>query len=239
MAMKFKDFIYKHRDIWIALCIVIVALVAKFFSPTQQPVLNIQPKQSQTKTAPTVIEDNNDDEEETEPEIIPESERVKPEGAIEVTHPKLIVDGSLGSPQKYADDAIKGKDAEAAYANSDGSVTFYFNQAQIDRITKYDQEMLQNLYDHSKKDKVEIEISEDYRSARLIVYPGAKRTVLSTYTLEVPLFASALQVLNTGGKDYTFSFDMVDGETSEVKEHFDQDTYSSWQSDLSWVKESQ
>lgn len=234
--MKFKDFIYKHRDIWIALCIVIVALVIKFFPPTQQPVLNIQPKQSQTKTAPTVIEDNND-EEETEPEIIPESERVKPEGTIEVINPKLLISGSLGSPQKFAKDTVRSGAAEAAYVNSDGTVTFYLTQEQVDKIVRIDKEFLQNLYDQSKKDKVEIEISEDYRSARLIVYPGAKRTVLSTYTLEVPLFASALQVLNTGGKDYTFSFDMVDGETGEVKEHFDQDTYSSWQSDLSWVKE--
>lgn len=235
--MKFKDFIYKHRDIWIALCIVIVALVIKFFPPTQQPVLNIQPKQSQTNTTPTVIEDGNDNEEETEPEIIPESERVKPEGTIEVINPKLLISGSLGSPQKFAKDTVRSGAAEAAYVNSDGTVTFYFTQEQVDKIVKLDQETLQGLIDRSKENKVEVQISEDYRSARLIVYPGAKRTVLSTYILEVPLFASALQVLNTGGKDYTFSFDMVDGETGEVKEHFDQDTYSSWQSDLSWVKE--
>lgn len=47
--------------------------------------------------------------------------------------------------------------------------------------------------------------------------------------------ASNIQMYDTHGDNFSISVDIVNGTTGEVKEHFDQDTFADWRSDLSWL----
>uniref|UniRef100_UPI0024A8E8C1 hypothetical protein n=1 Tax=Olsenella uli TaxID=133926 RepID=UPI0024A8E8C1 len=171
--------------------------------------------------------------------VVPEPERVAPEGTRRVRLPGVLTGGSVASAQAYARDLLEGSPrvCEAAYANGDGTVDVWQTQAQSEEVSGRARNALESSRVHLVSVGISLEVSGDFRSVTLTVGEGANRQDLAYGISRAFPGAADLQVEATGGEGFSLSVDLVDGTTGEVMGHFDQDSFFSWRGDLSWVGE--
>lgn len=171
--------------------------------------------------------------------VVPESERVAPEGTRRVVYPHIIVGPDARAASRYARDLLEGSPrvCEAAYANGDGTVDVWQTQAQSEEVSGRARNALESSRAHLVSVGISLEVSGDFRSVTLTAGVGAEAQDLALALAPVVNAASTLQVEATGGEGFSLSVDLVDGTTGEVMGHFDQDSFFSWRDDLSWVGE--
>lgn len=171
--------------------------------------------------------------------IVPEPERVAPEGTRRVVYPHIIVGPDARAASRYARDLLEGSPrvCEAAYANGDGTVDVWQTQAQSEEVSGRARNALESSRVHLVSVGISLEVSGDFRSVTLTAGVGAEAQDLALALAPVVNAASTLQVEATGGEGFSLSVDLVDGTTGEVMGHFDQDSFFSWRDDLSWVGE--
>ncbi len=175
--------------------------------------------------------------------VVPESERVVPEGTIEVTYPKYLVDATGGSLSEFVEgnspeevEARGGDDNYSGmYANSDGTATVYLTEEQRTMQEERSLELVETLVEAYAQEDVQIEVADDYMQVVVTVGPEATSTNVRAAMFDVSVYAASVQVMRTQGEDFSITVEAVDASTGEVMESFDQDTYSTWSSDLSWV----
>lgn len=171
--------------------------------------------------------------------VVPEPERVAPEGTRRVVYPHIIVGPDARAASRYARDLLEGSPrvCEAAYANGDGTVDVWQTQAQSEEVSGRARNALESSRVHLVSVGISLEVSGDFRSVTLTAGVGAEAQDLALALAPVVNAASTLQVEATGGEGFSLSVDLVDGTTGEVMGHFDQDSFFSWRDDLSWVGE--
>ena len=170
--------------------------------------------------------------------IVPESERVAPEGTVEVLYPRMLVAASGMTARGLAASAKGGaRFCEAAYANGDGTVTAYATQRQLEDQLEWGKEELRGAIHSVGRRGVSAEVSGDHRSVTLTAGDGATASSLHDAAFNVTYDAAVIQMDETRGEGFTMSVDVVDGATGRVMEHFDQDSFSGWHSDFSWLGE--
>ena len=168
--------------------------------------------------------------------IVPEPERVAPEGTRRVVYPHIIVGPDACAASRYARDLLEGSPrvCEAAYANGDGTVDVWQTQAQSEEVSGRARNALESSRVHLVSVGISLEVSGDFRSVTLTAGVGAEAQDLALALAPVVNAASTLQVEATGGEGFSLSVDLVDGTTGEVMGHFDQDSFFSWRGDLAW-----
>ena len=171
--------------------------------------------------------------------IVPEPERVAPEGTRQVRLPGVLTGGSVASAQAYARDLLEGSPrvCEAAYANGDGTVDIWQTQAQSEENVRRVSGELDSAREWLAGRGIALEVSGDFRSVTLTVGEGANRQDLAYGISRAFPGAADLQVEATGGEGFSLSVDLVDGTTGEVMGHFDQDSYLGWSMGSTWVGE--
>lgn len=171
--------------------------------------------------------------------VVPEPERVAPEGTRRVRLPGVLTGGSVASAQAYARDLLEGSPrvCEAAYANGDGTVDVWQTQAQSEENVRRVSGELDSAREWLAGRGIALEVSGDFRSVTLTAGVGAEAQDLAYGISRAFPGAADLQVEATGGEGFSLSVDLVDGTTGEVMGHFDQDSFFSWRGDLSWVGE--
>ena len=169
--------------------------------------------------------------------IVPESERVAPEGTRRLRLPGVLTGGSVAGAQGYARDLLDASPAvcEAAYANEDGTVDVWQTQGQSEENVRRVSGELDSAREELAGRGIALEVSDDCRSVTLTAGGGATAQDLMYGVSRAVPGAADLQVESTGGEGFSLSVDIVDGTTGEVMGHADQDTYLGWSADLSWV----
>ena len=169
--------------------------------------------------------------------IVPESERVAPEGTRRLRLPGMMTGGSVPDAQRYARDLLDAspRPCEAAYANEDGTVDVWQTREQAEDVSRRAGDALDSLRADLASKGVSLEVSGDHRSVTLTAGDGATAQDLALGIGPAVNAASTLQVEETGGEGFAMSVDIVDGATGRVMGHADQDTYLGWNADLSWL----
>lgn len=168
--------------------------------------------------------------------IVPESGRVAPEGTVEVLCPRMVVAASGMTARGFAASVRGGaRFCETAYANEDGTVTVYATPRQVEDQLAWGKEELRGAIDSVGRRGVAAEVSDDHRRVTLTAGDGATASFLHDAAFNVTFDAAVIQMDETHGEGFTMSVDIVDGATGTVMEHFDQDSFSSWHSDFSWL----
>jgi hypothetical protein len=165
--------------------------------------------------------------------IVSESERDRPEGTIEVIYPKYLMDASFSTPEETQEEGSPY--AETLYANEDGTMTLYSTPEELQQFRQDNVDNLQKQVDRSAQEDIRIEVSDDYREVTLYVGPDATADAVNYGMYRASVCASVIQICDTYGKNFSISVSAVDETTGEEKEHYDQDSYLDYQSDLSWV----
>lgn len=171
--------------------------------------------------------------------VVPEPERVAPEGTRRVVYPHIIVGPDARAASRYARDLLEGSPrvCEAAYANGDGTVDIWQTQAQSEENVRRVSGELDSAREWLAGRGIALEVSGDFRSVTLTVGEGANRQDLAYGISRAFPGAADLQVEATGGEGFSLSVDLVDGTTGEVMGHFDQDSYLGWSMGSTWVGE--
>ncbi|MDP9859207.1 hypothetical protein J2S71_000903 [Olsenella profusa DSM 13989] len=180
------------------------------------------------------------DEEDAEAQpIVPESERVAPEGTRRLRLPGIMTGGSVPDAQRYARGLLDAspRTCEAAYANEDGTVDIWQTREQVEEVVRRVLVELDSAREELASGDIDLEMSGDHRSVTFTVGPGASREDLAYGISRAVPGATYLQVEETGGEDFALSVDIVDGTTGRVMGHFDQDTYRGWSMGPTWVGE--
>lgn len=169
--------------------------------------------------------------------IVPESERVAPEGTERVVYPRLISGPDARAAARYARGLLDAspRPCEAAYANEDGTVDVWQTREQAEDVSRRAGDALDSLRADLASKGVSLEVSGDHRSVALTAGDGATAQDLALGIGPAVNAASTLQVEETGGEGFAVSVDIVDGATGRVMGHADQDTYLGWNADLSWL----
>ena len=169
--------------------------------------------------------------------IVPESERVAPEGTERVVYPRLIAGPDARAAARYARGLLDAspRPCEAAYANEDGTVDVWQTREQVEDVSRRAGDALDSLRADLASKGVSLEVSGDHRSVTLTAGDGATAQDLALGIGPAVNAASTLQVEETGGEGFAVSVDIVDGATGRVMGHADQDTYLGWNADLSWL----
>ena len=169
--------------------------------------------------------------------IVPESERVAPEGTRRLRLPGMMTGGSVPNAQRYARDLLDAspRACEAAYANEDGTVDVWQTREQSEENVRRVSEELGSTEEELAGKGIGLEVSGDRRSITFTVGADASRENLAYGISRAVPGAAYLQVEETGGEGFALSVDVVDGTTGEVMGHFDQDTYQGWSMGPAWV----
>ena len=169
--------------------------------------------------------------------IVPESERVAPEGTERVVYPRLISGPDARAAARYARGLLDAspRPCEAAYANEDGTVDVWQTREQAEDVSRRAGDALDSLRADLASKGVSLEVSGDHRSVTLTAGDGATAQDLALGIGPAVNAASTLQVEEAGGEGFAVSVDVVDGATGRVMGHADQDTYLGWDADLSWL----
>ena len=196
--------------------------------------------QAQVQSQPTGADAGGDAEPgagDDEVAIVPESERVAPEGTERVVYPRLIAGPDARAAARYARGLLDAspRPCEAAYANEDGTVDVWQTREQAEDVSRRAGDALDSLRADLASKGVSLEVSDDHRSVTLTAGDGATAQDLALGIGPAVNAASTLQVEETGGEGFALSVDIVDGATGRVMGHADQDTYLGWNADLSWL----
>ena len=169
--------------------------------------------------------------------IVPESERVAPEGTERVVYPRLIAGPDARAAARYARGLLDAspRPCEAAYANEDGTVDVWQTREQAEDVSRRAGDELESLRADLAGKGIGLEVSGDRRSVALTAGDGAAAQDLALGIGPVVDAVATLQVEETGGEGFALSVDVVDGATGRVMGHADQDTYLGWSADLSWL----
>lgn len=238
------DFMRGHRrGALVALLALAVALGARAVLAPRGANVDAGPSQGQARPADGQGQDADATGGDAEPDagedveaqpIVPESERVAPEGTVEVLYPRMLVAASGMTARQFAK-PDGARFYEAAYANEDGTVTAYATPRQVEDQLAWGKEQLRGAIDSVGRRGVAAEVSDDHRRVTLTAGDGATASSLHDAAFNVTLYSAGIQMDETRGEGFTMSVDIVDGATGTVMEHFDQDSFSSWHSDFSWL----
>ena len=235
------DFMRRHRrDALVALLVLAVALGARAAPDRAGTAGGGDGGQAQVQAQPADGQGREDAEPGTggeEVAIVPESERVAPEGTRRLRLPGMMTGGSVPDAQRYARDLLDAspRACEAAYANGDGTVDVWQTRGQSEENVRRVSEELGSTEEELAGKGIGLEVSGDRRSITFTVGADASREDLAYGISRAVPGAAYLQVEETGGEGFALSVDVVDGATGRVMGHFDQDTYQGWSMGSTWV----
>lgn len=178
---------------------------------------------------------------EAAPRIVPESERAIPEGAQKIVYPKFLVDSASEDTQdsgKNAQEYVKTVESSklTAYANEDGTVSVYADPARMQTYFETIKTELAAQISSAQRDTdLSVSVSADNKLVVLSAGSNTAAQQLVAASSHIAACAAVLQLSETQGQNFSLSVDMLNGATGQIMEHYDQGTYASWTSKLSWL----